>query len=121
MKTSFAITLVLILIAGAAIAASVDGSWKLTFDTEAGERVGIMDLKAKGTQVTGKFRGEESTEGIDIQGTFAKGELSFSFPFYSADAGYQADLNLKAKVDGSKLAGTWEFDGYTGSFSGIKK
>ena len=109
------------LIAGAAIAASVDGAWRLTFDTEAGERVGIMDLKAKGTQVAGKFRGEESTEGIDIQGTYAKGELSFNFPFYSPDAGYKADLGLKAKVVGSKMTGTWEFDGYTGSFTGVKK
>ena len=121
MKQHLAITLTLLLIAGAAVAAGLDGSWRLIFDTEAGERVGIMDLKANGSEVTGKFRAEEATDGIEVQGTFSDGELSFSFPFYSPDAGYEADLSLKAKVDGSKLTGSWEFDGHTGSLTGAKQ
>ncbi|MCP5117332.1 MAG: hypothetical protein GY953_41440, partial [bacterium] len=66
MKHLLAIALILLLAAGAAVAADLDGTWRLVFDTEAGERVGMMDITANGSELNAKFRGEGSPEGLDV-------------------------------------------------------
>ena len=101
-------------------ASKADGTWDCVFNTEVGERRGQLVIQVSGEQVSGKLVGPEPGRSVDIRGTFKAGELYLKFPFYSVDAGYQADLIIRGSIDGDRVEGTWQFDTYTGSFTGTR-
>lgn len=93
-----------------AFAAEIDGNWLFTLDTEGGVREISATLKIEGQKVAGKW-GE-----FDIKGTFSEGTLDLDFPIYVEDIGVEGGLIIKGKLEDGKLAGSWEFDQYAGTF-----
>lgn len=93
-----------------AFAAGIDGNWLFTLDTEGGVREVPATLKLEGNKVAGKW-GE-----FDIKGTFSEGTLDLDFPIYVESIGIEGSLIIKGKLKDGKLAGSWAFDQYAGTF-----
>ena len=90
----------------------LNGKWDFVFDTDDGERRDSAVFRLDGPTVSGKWGRSES----QVKGTFIDGRLELKFPFVSEEGGLQGDLMITGKLDGDKLAGSWEFSGYTGTF-----
>ena len=95
---------------------SIAGAWEFVFDTEGGERRAPVVLRLEGETVTGTF-GSPDTK---ITGTFAKGVLKISFPFYSDEAQLHADLTITGKLVEDKLSGDWDFGDHGGTFEAAR-
>jgi hypothetical protein len=106
----------LMLIAGLALAAGIDGTWNVVVQIPDDELKVTMTFKAKGEALFIVNEGEEQKVG-----TWKDGEFQYMIPnYYSEQAGYSADLTIKGKVEGDKLTAEWEFDTYTGQLSGTR-
>jgi len=101
-------------------ASPADGTWNCVFNTEVGERRGQLVIQVNGEEVSGKLVAVEGDRSVEIKGTFKDGKIYLRFPFYSVDAGYQADLIIQGTVQDDRMEGTWQFDQYTGSFTGTR-
>ncbi len=122
-KIALAVVLSLCLAGGAAAASDIDGSWLFVFDTEAGERRAAATLKLEGERVSGKVDVSDKAGGdTDITGAYSasSGEVSLSFPYYSEDAGYKAEVQMTGKLKDGKITGNWKFDVYSGTFTGSR-
>ncbi len=92
---------------------TVTGKWHLVAETEGGERIVEPVFQQDGDRVTGKW------DGSDVKGTFANGKLDLAFPYKSSEAG-EGTLRVKGELKGDALQGTWEFEGYTGTFKATR-
>jgi len=107
----------LALVAGMTLAAEIDGDWTLSFDTEIGVLEQAVTYKTNGTALIQVVEEKE----VEV-GTFEAGKLEVTIKdYYSAEAGFAADLIIKAALEDGRLSGTWEFAEYAGSFSGARK
>jgi hypothetical protein len=88
------------------------GKWEFVFETDQGIRRAPVTLELNGEQVAGKF-GE-----TDVKGTFSGGKLELKFPFYSTEAGFEADLSLHGAAEGEALKGEWTFSDNEGTWTG---
>lgn len=99
-------------------AAELSGRWHFVFDTEAGVREAEMTLEVKDRQVTGKIAMPEAPDkSTDVTGTFADGELTLDFPYYSEEAGYRSTVKMQGKLTGDTISGEWQFDQHRGAFT----
>ena len=92
----------------------ITGKWHFVYSTEGGPRENDADFRLAGDQVTGKYAG------ADVKGTFKDGDLDLEFPFNSEEAGMTATLKMKGKLKEGKLAGTWTFAEYDGTFTAAR-
>ena len=95
-----------------AAAAEVTGKWDFVLDTQGGERRAAAEFRLDGETVSGKW-GE-----ADVKGTYADGKLELSFPLNS-EVGL-GTLKISGKVEDKQIAGTWQFEGYSGTFKAIR-
>jgi len=101
--------------AASASAAKADGTWNVVFVTEAGNKEAQLSLTSDGEAVSGSAGPQK------VEGTFRDGSLALKLPkFYSADAGFTADLLISGKVDGNALQGQWTFGEYSGIAKGTR-
>ncbi len=101
-------------------ATPADGTWDCLFETEVGPRRGLLAIEVQGEQVTGKLTAVESQRSVEVKGVFKENILRLQFPFYSVDAGYQADLIIEGTIEGDSMQGSWRFDQYTGPFKATR-
>ncbi len=96
----------------AALAAADDlsGSWHFVFSTPGGDREAEASFKVDGGQVTGKFAD------ADVKGTYKDGAMDLAFPFNSSEAG-SGTMSIKGSLASGALSGSWEFAGYSGTFT----
>ena len=98
-----ALSAAMLMVAGAAIAqgapptAKVDGAW----DTTWGGGQALLDLRQKGTAVTGIYSG---TNDGRVKGTIAGNVLTGSWLGAANDSG---GFVLKFSADGKSFSGTW--------------
>ena len=90
------------------------GQWEFAFNTQDGVRRTPVTLQLSGEQVTGKF------DKSDIKGTFSGGKLDLKFPHYTAEGGFEAELNLQGAVVGEGLKGDWKFGEHGGTWKASK-
>ena len=98
-----------------AAADDISGTWNLVWDTEGGTRRGVWTVSQDGGQLS------VDAEGTMLEGTFTSGSLEIQGKFYSAEAGYSAELKVKGTLqeDGSlKGSGTWDL--YAMTFTATK-
>jgi hypothetical protein len=76
----------------------------------------VATFTVKGNMVTGKWADKN-----DITGTFADGKLDATIPYESIEGNLKGTIRLVGKLDQAKLAGTWEFVSYSGSFEATKQ
>jgi hypothetical protein len=98
----------------AAAASGVAGKWHFTLNTEGGDREIEALFKVDHDQVTGTW------DKTDVKGTYKDGDLDLAFPLNSEEAGMTATLKIKGKLKADKLAGSWEFSEYSGTFTATK-
>ena len=92
----------------AAAQASVDGTWKLTFQTDQGAVDADMTLKQDGEKVTGSLTSPQGEAPLD--GTFKGGKLVLSL---SVDAGGQAlTITFDGALEQDTLKGNVDFGGF---------
>ncbi len=103
------------LFASPALAADVDGTWNLNLDAAEGSTMVVLKITIEGENATGEASGETMT------GTYIDGELKLAGPLYIADAGYSGEADMTAKLDGERLRGDMNWEGYDLSVSGTKK
>ena len=96
----------------AAAGADVTGKWDFVLDTQGGDRRAAADFRLDGETVSGKW-GE-----ADAKGTYADGKLELSFPLNS-EVG-PGTLKISGKVEDKQITGTWQFEGYSGTFKAIR-
>ena len=116
MKNVFGAAFGLMLTFGTLLAGDVSGKWNFVFETQIGQREAVMTFQVKGDNVTGKIEMADT----EVQGTFTDAELALAFPFYSPDAGFEAELKITGKLEGDKITGTWEFSEYSGSLTATR-
>ena len=90
------------------------GQWDFVFNTHDGVRHTPVTLQVSGEQVSGKF------DKSDIKGTFSGGKLDLKFPHYTAEGGFEAELNLQGAVVGEGLKGDWKFGEHGGTWKASK-
>ena len=116
MKRAITIGMGLLLIAGLALAAGIDGKWNVVVQIPDDEIQTTMTFKTKGEALFIVVDDKEQQVG-----TWKNGEFQYKIPnYYSEQAGYAADLTIKGKVDGDKLTADWAFDTYTGTLTGTR-
>ena len=116
MKNLSVILVTILCFAVAALAAGIDGTWNVVYETEAGALESPITYKTNGSKLS--VVGEEGE--LEV-GTVKDGEFSYTVPdFYAEAAGYRADLNIEGKIEGDKISGTWEWDSYEGAFTGTR-
>ncbi len=92
----------------------IAGKWQFTLNTEGGDRTAVALFKLDRDQVSGKW------DTTDLKGTYKDGDLDLAFPLNSEEAGMTATLKIKGKLKDGKLAGSWEFSEYSGTFTATK-
>jgi hypothetical protein len=81
---------------------SIDGTWKLTFDTPIGTQETTLEAKAVGGALTGTQSGRDGSQAIHdgaVDGDEASWSLAISSPM-------PMTLEFKGKVDGDAMSGT---------------
>jgi len=113
--------LVAVLVFFSLSAAELSGRWHFVFETEAGIREANMALEVKGQEVVGKVYpvGSEDTS-TEVKGTLDGGRLTLEFEYYSADAGYKSIVKIQGTLEGDKIAGEWQFDEHSGTFTATR-
>jgi alpha-L-rhamnosidase len=86
------------------------GKWNFLIHTPVGDREATADFGQNGNKITGIFGSAE------VEGTIADGKWDISFPFTYAEAGMTGTLNFKGTLEGGRLQGEWEFQGFGGGF-----
>ena len=115
LRALVAVTLIALLGAVHSLAAAdVAGKWQFVLQTDGGPREAAVELKLADGKVTGTW---DTTE---VQGTFADGKLSLSFPFTSPEAGMTAPWNVEGQLDGDAISGTWKYGEYSGTFKATR-
>jgi hypothetical protein len=92
---------------------SVAGKWHFVFQTEDGERTADPTFEQDGEKVGGKWGNAA------VKGTFTQGKLDLAFPYDSDEAG-PGTLKIKGEVKEDTLAGRWEFQQYSGTFTATR-
>jgi hypothetical protein len=81
---------------------SIDGTWKLTFDTPIGTQETTLEAKAVGAALTGTQSGRDGSQAIHdgaVDGDEASWSLAISSPM-------PMTLEFKGKVDGDAMSGS---------------
>ena len=91
----------------------VSGKWHFVLQTEGGEREREATFQQDGQKVTGKW------DDADVQGTFDDGKLDLAFPITTEESG-KGTLKIKGQLTADSLAGTWEFQEYSGTFKATR-
>ena len=81
---------------------SIDGTWKLTFDTPIGTQETTLEVKAVGGALTGAQAGKDGSQPIQdgaVNGDEASWSLSVTSPV-------PITLEFKGKVAGDAMSGT---------------
>ena len=81
---------------------SIDGAWKLTFDTPIGRQETTLEVKGVGGALTGTQSGSDGSQPIDdgvVKGDEASWSLTVTSPV-------PITLEFKGKVDGDKMSGS---------------
>jgi alpha-L-rhamnosidase len=99
---------------GKKAAEGVTGNWTLTLNTQAGDREAPLTLQQNGSAVTGTFGNAA------VKGTFENGQLVLEFPYTADEFNLSGTFKIKGTLEGDAMKGTWEFSGYTGSFTAIR-
>jgi hypothetical protein len=94
-----------------AMAAEVDGRWKFVFETPAGVREGVMEMRSEGEDVVAKGPKHQ------LKGTYKEGVLELSGEVYSSEGGYSAKLTIKGAVKGNQIKGDAVWDQWTMPFT----
>ena len=88
-------------------AASVDGNWKVAFQSDAGPSEGSMALKQEGTKVVGDLTSDQGT--VPIQGTFENNKINM---IISIDAcGQSFTITFTGVLEKDVLKGELDFGG----------
>lgn len=95
-----------------AMAESLGGKWNLVWDTEGGVRHTVWNISQDGEAVS------VTTDGQKLEGAFKDGRLELSGKFYSAEAGYSAELKIEGTLDNGQLKGKGSWDAYGMTFTG---
>ena len=103
-----------LLLAQAAVAADLNGSWYFVFDTQGGIYESMWTLTVSGDKVTAK-QGETV-----LTGTLRDGKLELSGEFYAAEAGYAAEMKISGKLEGDQLKGDASWDIYEMTFTATR-
>jgi hypothetical protein len=116
MKTLAAV-LICLFLAGAALAAPIDGKWyaerKMERDGQSFTIKQTMDLKADGNKLTGKLTmafGNQEPRSIDIKDGKVDGN-KFSFTVVMSTPNGEFKSNYEGTVEGSAMKGTVTRDG----------
>ena len=96
----------------AAAADDVTGKWSFVLDTQDGERRAAAEFRLDGETVSGRWAE------ADAKGTYADGKLELSFPLNS-EVG-PGTLKISGRVEGRVITGTWQFEGYSGTFKATR-
>ena len=108
-------------LAAAASAADVGGKWNIVFHTDGGDRPGVLTLTVDGTAVTGTMTAVSDAEGVPVKGTFENGELVLAFPYYSGEAGFEAELKMRGTLKEEKITGEFQFGEFGGTFEASRQ
>ncbi len=100
--------------AAQAQANDVSGAWHFVLVAGDGNHDIDAEFKVDSGKVTGKWGN------ADVKGTFQDGQLDLSFPFEYAEGGMTGTMHLVAKLSEGKLAGSWQYAGYDGSFTATR-
>ncbi len=106
--------LVLAISAPQLFAESLNGNWAIVLNTEDGNREASVTFQLNDEVVTGKWGP------FDVKGRFVANTLNLKFPITVPDQGMKGDLKIIASLDGDKLTGKWEFEGYSGTLKGTQ-
>ncbi len=99
-----------------AAASPIDGVWHLSYDIEAGVIETTSTFKADGVKLI-LITGDQEK----VIGTFKNGAIDFVIPDGLPDAGFTADLIVKATIEDGKIVGYYQFEDYAGPVVGIQK
>jgi hypothetical protein len=95
-------------------AGDISGAWHFVNMADDGPHESDATFKFESGQVTGKWAD------ADVKGTYQDGQLDLEFPFNYAQGGLAGSMHLKGKLAEGKLSGTWEYAGYTGTFTATR-
>ena len=114
MKRIIATAIGLLSLALVLAAADLSGAWNFVMETQGGQRQATPTFQLDGDKVTGKW------DTADVKGTFIDGKLSLAFPMTSREGGMTGTLKITGRMEGDTLSGTWEFEGYNGTYKATK-
>ena len=122
LKLSLLFTATILVISFAAFASTpvtsgnVKGDWNATF-TIAGQSVdGTITLDVNGKTLTGTVFSEHTGKGSVTDGTFDDNKLSCTLKFEKHES-----IVLKGEFKDDKLAGTFDTEGMTGTWTAVRK
>ncbi len=93
---------------------SIAGKWDVVWDTEGGVRTQQWSIAVDGDSVT------LTTSDTEFSGTFKDGRLTFGGEFYSAGAGYKAQLKVEGVYKDGRLTGSGTWDQYAMTFTATR-
>ncbi len=94
---------------------TLNGEWNFVFQTPDGERRVPATLQVEGSEVSGKF-----AEVFTIKGNYADTKLDLTIAYIDERENLKGNLNIRGNLADGKLAGNWEFAGYTGTFQATR-
>ena len=98
-------------------AASVDGTWKLTLETQQGTANPVITLKQDGENLTGTYKGRLGE--APLKGTLKGNEITFTVKL--SVQGQDFEIVYTGTVDGDSMKGKAKFAQGEADFTGKKE
>jgi len=105
------IGVLLLALAPAALAGSLDGKWEFTFDTEVGLRTFTITLQTNGDKLIAKIDADT------LEGEFKDGKFTLRGDYYAEEAGYTGEMLLEGALEGEKITGKGHWEDYDFTFT----
>ena len=110
-----AFALTALLLCATASGADIDGDWNLSLNAAEGSTYVVLSISTDGDDATA------TSSDSELKGTYIDGQLKLSGKLYLIDAGYAADTEMDARLDGQKLKGRMIWDTYTATVDGVRE
>jgi hypothetical protein len=121
-KNIFLLGVVLFFVSMASLAAapaggdSIDGAWDVTFTIAGQTAIGTFTFDVKGSTVSGTVYSEHTGAGTITEGKFDGHKLTCTLKFEKHES-----ISLMGKLTDRKLAGTFDTEGATGTWTASRK